>query len=179
MAATKQEKEIIRTINVKGETFGPGEEDAMVEALQAHEDEQDENGKFTVKDELKRLESLGAIVGFADVADDEYVDADADVRATRKNNPHLLQDKRPLQPAGPTPPTMDDIRAKPDDNVVAEKLAGGKKETEADAGKLAAAQEEAAEELAASQVQQESEQVPAPEGGKTKAKGKKAKANKK
>lgn len=177
MAATKQEKEIIRTISVNGETFGPGEEDAMVEALQAHEDNQDENGKFTVKDELKRLEKLGAIAGFADVADDEYEDADPDIRATRKNNPHLLQDKRPLQPSGPTPPTMDDVRATPDTNVVEEKLNGGKKH-EDNAKELKAAQEEATEELADAHVQQESEQVPAPDAGKTKAKGKKAKAKK-
>ena len=173
MTATKTERALIRAINVNGEMFTPGQEDEMEAALQAHEDKQGKDGKFNVKDELKRLESMGSIVGFADVADDEYVEQDADRRATREKNAHLLQDQRPLAPSGPPAVTMEDVQRTADDNMVAEKMAGGKKEPEADKAKLAKAKKEADEELVESQVQQESEQVDAPvKGTKTKAKGK-------
>jgi hypothetical protein len=168
--ATKTERELIRAISVNGEMFIPGQEDEMVAALQAHE-KTDEN--FDHKEELKRLESLGAISGFADVAEEDYVEQDADRRATSEKNRHLLKDKRPLQPAGAPAMTTEDVQGTADENVVAEKMAGGKKEPEADKAKLAKAQKEANEELAAAQRQQESEQVEAPaKGSKPKAKGK-------
>jgi hypothetical protein len=173
MTATKTERALIRAISVNGEMFVPGQEDEMEAALQAHEDAQDKDGKFNVKDELKRLETMGSIAGFADVAEEDYIESDADRRATKEKNGHLLQDKRPLQPSGPPAPTMEDVQRTADDNVVAEKMAGGKKEPEADKAKLAKATKEANEELEESQVQQESEQVEAPaKATKAKAKGK-------
>lgn len=179
--ATKSEKEIIRTINVNGETYGPGQEDELVKALQAHEKNQPDDGEFVHKDELKRLESIGAISGFADVADEDIEDSDSDIRATRRKNPHLLADPRPLQKMGQGPPTMEEVQMQPDANVVEEKLAGGKKANEATPDKVLAATEEAREEREDAAVQQESEQVPSPEAGsgtKPKAKGGRAKAKK-
>lgn len=175
--ATKSEKEIIRTINVNGETFGPGQEDEMVDALAAHEDSGVDE-EFDHKEELKRLESIGAISGFADVADEDMVDSDSDIRATRRKNPHLLQDPRPLKPMGSPPPTMEDVQLAPDSNVVEEKVAGGKAAAAAAPEKVVAATQEAREEREEAGVQQESEQVPAPgsePGTKPKAKGSKAK----
>lgn len=173
MTATKTERALIRAISVEGEVFVPGQEDEMEAALQAHEDKQGKDSKFKVADELRRLESMGSIVGFADVADDDYVEQDADRRATREHNAHLLQDKRPLAPSGPPATTMEDVQRTADDNVVLEKMAGGKKEPEADKAKLAKATKEANDELVESQVQQESEQVETPaKSTKPKAKGK-------
>lgn len=165
----KSDREIIRTVNLNGEEFGPGQEDELEAALQAHGDEHEE---YDHKANLERLTKQGAIVGFVDVADEDIEEADLDRTATRRKNPHLLQDANPLAKAPPAgPSSMEEVQQQPDSNVVEMHAAGGAKQhaagseqSKAETTKLEKATETAREQVEEASIQQESEQVAAPEG---------------
>lgn len=165
----KKEKEIIRAVFLNGETYVPGQEDELEQAFKDHaaaEEDQDRN--YDHKKNIERLTKQGSIIGFGVTVDDEDLEeTDLDRTATRRKNPHLLESKEPLARGGKAPPTMEEVQLQPDSNVVEEKLsgkkAGGKKAAVDNAEKLDKATVEASEERAEAAVQQESEQVPAPE----------------
>lgn len=182
----KSDREIIRTVNLNGEEFTPGQEDELEAALQAHGDA---NEDYDHDENLKRLTRQGAIVGFVDVDEDEIEEADLDRAATRKKNPHLLQDSKPLAKAPPAgPSSMEEVQGEPDSNVVEMHAAGGAKkhaasseEGKAETTKLEKATETAREQVEEASIQQESDQVPAPAGAEKRTarkSAKKAKAKK-
>ena len=168
---TKSEKEIIRSVNLEGQTFGPGQEDELEQAFKDFAAKaEDENRPYDHKKNIERLTKQGAIVGFGvEVAEDEIEEGGGDRAATRKRNPHLLQEPEPLARGGKAPPTMEDVQMAPDSNVVEMIAAGGAKKHAASSAdgktaseKLDAAKDQATEERLKASVQQESEQVPEP-----------------
>lgn len=168
---TKSEKEIIRSVNLDGKTFGPGQEDELEQAFNDYgEKEEAADRTYDHAKNIERLTKQGAIVGFgANVKEDEIEEGGGDRAATRKRNPHLLQEPEPLRRGGKGAPTMEEVQMAPDSNVVEMIAAGGAKkhaasseDGKAQAEKMVAATAQATEERIEASVQQESEQVPAP-----------------
>lgn len=171
----KSEKEIIRTVNLNGETYGPGQEDELEQAFKDHAAaEKDADNKYDHKKNIERLTKQGAIVGFGtEIDEDEVEEQDLDRAATRASgNAHLLEQAEPLAKGGAPPMSMDDARRLPDRNVVEMHAVGGaEKHAKAGAAELEGSDEKAKgleaaqEELDESRLQQESDQVPPPDSG--------------
>lgn len=171
----KSEKEIIRTVNLNGETYAPGQEDELEQAFKDHAAAaKDRDEPYDHKKNIERLTKQGAIVGFgSEIDEDDVEEQDLDRAATRgSGNAHLLEQADPLQRGGAAPPTPEDMRREPDTNVVEMHALGGAKQhqkagEEALSGsdKTAKGLEKAREQVQEAAVQQESEQVPAVDAG--------------
>jgi hypothetical protein len=94
--AEQRKPAILQAIRLgNGDVYGPGEEEEFLEALQAHADQMEEGAEaaqaagkqpdtFDVKEEIKRLSSLGYLVNFEGADDeDEETDITHDQKARR------------------------------------------------------------------------------------------------
>lgn len=171
----KSEKEIIRTINLNGETYAPGQEDELEQAFKDHAaDAEDRDERYDHKKNIERLTKQGAIKGFGTELDEDEIDeVDGDRFATRQSgNAHLMEQEEPLQRGGAAPPSPEDMRREPDRNVVEMHALGGAKQQQkagqeelAGSGKLSKGLEKAREQVQEATLQQESEQVPEVDAG--------------
>ena len=91
----KSDKAILRTVNVNGELFQPGDEDELQEALEALEE--DEESGVTAEDELDRLTRKGFLTGFVTLDEDELEGGNADERATRLRRATVQEKAKPAR----------------------------------------------------------------------------------
>lgn len=162
----KQEKEIVRAIRFNDVLFEPGQEDELEDAMADHADA-DEN--FDQQAEVERLTRLGALVGFADVDEEDFEEQDADRRAAHQSgNRAVLQHRQPLARQGRGARSMDEVQHDPDENKIDFASTGGKppkgSAAKSDRAARQKAEAKAREQKAESEVVHESEQIPVPGG---------------
>lgn len=87
----KNKMEIIRTVSLNGEDFPPGDEEELMEAFEAAE-ENDVDELFSADDEIDRLTRLGFLVGFVELDEDELDGGNSDERVTRESRKATMQE---------------------------------------------------------------------------------------
>lgn len=81
--------EILRTVRLDGEEYGPGDEEALKEHYESLDtDGDDETDAYDHTEDLKRLQSLGFLVNFIEMDDEEAEqygeNSNSDIRASRQ-----------------------------------------------------------------------------------------------
>lgn len=93
---------MLRAIRIGDDVYAPGEEDEMLEALQAHVDDHNQKAKAAAKAgtpmeeldynaELHRLELGGSIANFVELDEEEIEHLDTDLRANAQHRAHVQE----------------------------------------------------------------------------------------